>query len=100
MFERSHHRRVEQVIRLLRSRFLEQNGAFFGGGTSIALQIREYRESVDVDFLCNDASGYRQIQQAVFAKGHDAVMSCHRLTLSRMNMTSPPKVLRPLPRAG
>jgi hypothetical protein len=30
MFERSHHRRVEQVIRLLRSRFLEQNGAYFG----------------------------------------------------------------------
>jgi len=73
MFERSHHRRVEQVIRLLRSRFLEQNGAYFGGGTSIALQIREYRESVDVDFLCNDASGYRQIQQAIFAKGHDAL---------------------------
>ncbi|WP_322543705.1 nucleotidyl transferase AbiEii/AbiGii toxin family protein [Pantoea eucrina] len=27
---------------------------FFGGGTRIALEINEYRESIDVDFLCPD----------------------------------------------
>jgi hypothetical protein len=57
MFERPHHRRIERVLQLLRSAFLRQSSAYFGGGTSIALQIREYRESVDVDFLCNDAEG-------------------------------------------
>lgn len=73
MFERPHHRRIERVLQLLRTAFLRQSGAYFGGGTSIALQIREYRESVDVDFLCNDAEGYRNIHTAVFDAGHHGI---------------------------
>lgn len=73
MFEREHHQRIERVLRLLRTDFLEGNRAYFGGGTCIALQIREYRESVDVDFLCNDAAGYRAIHEAVFSRSHEAL---------------------------
>lgn len=73
MFERPHHRRIERTLQLIRTDFLELNHAYFGGGTCIALQLREYRESVDIDFLCNDASGYRQIHAAVFAEAHAAL---------------------------
>jgi hypothetical protein len=73
MFEREHHQRIERVLRMLRTDFLEENRAYFGGGTCIALQIREYRESVDVDFLCNDAAGYRAIHEALFSRGHAAL---------------------------
>jgi len=27
-------------------------GCLFGGGTALVLQLGEYRESVDIDFLC------------------------------------------------
>lgn len=27
-------------------------GYLFGGGTALVLQLGEYRESVDIDFLC------------------------------------------------
>jgi Nucleotidyl transferase AbiEii toxin, Type IV TA system len=60
LFKRLHHRRIERIIQLLRTTFLEQNRAYFAGGTCIALQIREYRESVDIDFLCNEATGDRR----------------------------------------
>jgi len=73
MFERPHHRRVHQVLQLLHTGFLEENHAFFGGGTCLALQIREYRESVDVDFLCNHPAGYHRIHAAVFADGPAAL---------------------------
>lgn len=38
---------------------------YFGGGTAIALQLGEYRESVDVDFLCSDKDGYRLLRNAI-----------------------------------
>ncbi|MEH0072719.1 nucleotidyl transferase AbiEii/AbiGii toxin family protein [Pannonibacter sp. Pt2-lr] len=41
----------------------------FGGGTAIVLQLDEYRESVDIDFLCASQEGYRLIRQAVFGAG-------------------------------
>jgi hypothetical protein len=69
MFERLHHCRIERIIQLLRTTFLEQNRAYVAGGTCITLQIREYRESVDIDFLCNDGTGDRRIHEAFLRVG-------------------------------
>ena len=52
MFERDHHNRIQTLLSALNTDFLAQNKCFFGGGTAIVLALDEYRESVDIDFLC------------------------------------------------
>jgi hypothetical protein len=84
MFERPHHQRIEQLLHGLDDALLLDAECYFGGGTAIALQLGEYRESVDVDFLCSSTAGYRRLREAVFAGDFAA--------LTRQPM----KTLRPL----
>lgn len=63
MFERAHHRDVALVLQSLRPEVLGRHGCYFGGGTAMALRYGEYRESVDIDFLVSDRSGYRDLRQ-------------------------------------
>ncbi|MCK9505329.1 MAG: nucleotidyl transferase AbiEii/AbiGii toxin family protein [Porticoccaceae bacterium] len=44
---------------------LREHHCFFGGGTAIALRYREYRESVDIDFLVSELASYRNLRQLV-----------------------------------
>lgn len=53
--------------------FLADSRCYFAGGTAIALQLGEFRESVDVDFLCADREGYRLLRAAVFDSGLSAL---------------------------
>ena len=62
-FERPHHQRIAHVLGALNGTTLRQYGCLFGGGTCIALQCGEFRESVDIDFLVSDAAGYRELRQ-------------------------------------
>ncbi len=75
MFERPHHQRIAELLACLDAPFLLDAECYFGGGTAIALQLGEYRESVDVDFLCASTDGYRKLRQAVFTRGLDALTS-------------------------
>ncbi|MDH6166990.1 hypothetical protein M2282_002139 [Variovorax boronicumulans] len=63
MFERTHHRRVAEVLAALNAKLFADNHCLFGGGTAIALRHGEYRESVDIDFLVSDVAGYRCLRQ-------------------------------------
>ena len=63
MFERPHHRRVAEALAALDAGLLADNHCLFGGGTAIALRYGEYRESVDIDFLVSDVTGYRCLRQ-------------------------------------
>lgn len=45
--------------------FLEATGCGFGGGTCLALQLDEFRKSVDMDFLCASREGYRALRSTV-----------------------------------
>jgi len=45
--------------------FLRSAACCFGGGTCLALLLGEYRESVDIDFLCASTEGYRAIRSTV-----------------------------------
>lgn len=63
MFERPHHQRIAQVLHALNGPLLRDNNCLFGGGTVIALRHREYRESVDIDFLVSDVACYRTLRQ-------------------------------------
>jgi len=65
MFNRPHHQNIVRFLEKLDAELLEQAGCFFGGGTAIVLATNEYRESVDVDFLCASEDGYRQIRELV-----------------------------------
>lgn len=65
MFNRPHHQRIHRLLSAMNVRFLNEAQCFFGGGTAIVLLLGEYRESVDVDFLCASPEGYRLLRNAV-----------------------------------
>ncbi len=45
--------------------FLADTCCYFGGGTRIVLELGEYRESADIDFLCAEGSGYRKLRNTI-----------------------------------
>jgi hypothetical protein len=45
--------------------FLARAQCYFGGGTRIVLELGEYRESKDMDFLCSSQDGYRLLRESV-----------------------------------
>lgn len=65
MFNKPHHRTIAKLLHAFDCELLERAECYFGGGTSIVLALREYRESVDVDFLCASAEGYRLLRNTV-----------------------------------
>lgn len=69
MFKRPHHQKVVSVLEAMNAEFLVDAKCYFGGGTAIALRLNEFRESVDVDFLCSDPVGWRKIRESVFDNG-------------------------------
>jgi hypothetical protein len=71
MFERSHHQNIATVLGALNGVLLKEHCCLFGGGTVIALRFGEYRESLDIDFLLSDVSGYRNLRQLL--KGPDGI---------------------------
>jgi len=69
MFDRPHHKVIARVLDAMNARFLRETMCYFGGGTAISLMLGEYRESVDIDFLCSDETGYRKLRESVFSNG-------------------------------
>jgi Nucleotidyl transferase AbiEii toxin, Type IV TA system len=65
MFERPHHRHIAEVLQAFDSALLFRANCFFAGGTAIVLALGEYRESVDIDFICSDRAGYRELRNAI-----------------------------------
>ncbi|HVR99778.1 MAG TPA: nucleotidyl transferase AbiEii/AbiGii toxin family protein, partial [Thermoanaerobaculia bacterium] len=73
MFKRQAHRNVLTLLRALDADLLSRCGFLFGGGTRIVLQLDEYRESQDVDFLCSDAAGYSDLRYQASTQGYKAL---------------------------
>ena len=69
-FRRPWHRLVWRVLESLNGALLASARCYFGGGTRIALELGEFRESVDVDFLCSDRDGYRTLRNTI---GHNTL---------------------------
>lgn len=57
--------RIASVLDALDAELLAASRCYFGGGTAVALRHGEYRESVDVDFLVSDKSGYGDLRERV-----------------------------------
>lgn len=64
-FERDHHTAILKALRALDGDYLMETKCYFGGGTAIVLDLGEYRESIDIDFLCADQAGYRALRTAI-----------------------------------
>lgn len=69
-YSRARHNAVDKVLARLNGDFLEHAKCFFGGGTRIVLELNEYRESADIDFLCSDREGYRELRSTI---GHNSL---------------------------
>ncbi|WP_206047006.1 nucleotidyl transferase AbiEii/AbiGii toxin family protein [Noviherbaspirillum denitrificans] len=65
LFDRPHHQRIARFLASINADFLAQSGCYFGGGTAIVLLLGEYRESVDVAFLCSSIDGYRALRTTI-----------------------------------
>lgn len=75
MFERPRHRNVLAVLGAFRADLLSSCKFLFGGGTRIVLDLDEYRESADADFLCSDASGYGELRLIASQGGYDGLFA-------------------------
>lgn len=62
---RPRHTTVVAALQTLDGDFLRESQCWFGGGTRIVLELGEYRESEDADFLCASAYGYRALRTAI-----------------------------------
>lgn len=69
VFRRPHHNAILSALHCFDSDLFRDADCFFAGGTAIVLNLDEYRESVDIDFLCASKEGYRMLREAVWGKG-------------------------------
>lgn len=74
MFECQHHQKIHHILNSLDRKIFEKAGAYFGGGTLIALLHNEYRWSKDIDFLCPVGPGYRFLREIVSEQNQDPSM--------------------------
>lgn len=68
-FERPEHRAVATALRAMDHELLTRCACWFGGGTEIVLDLGEYRLSKDIDFLCADTDGYREMRSLAVSRG-------------------------------
>ena len=76
------HYKVWKALEALDAEFLTKACCFFGGGTRLVLELGEYRQSADIDFLCADRMGYRRLREAISQNSLGAIAKSP-ITLSR-----------------
>ena len=69
MWRRPEHLRIVSLLRGMNASWLLSNTCWFGGGTAVVLTHGEYRLSRDVDFLCYDSVGYRNLRTMAIRDG-------------------------------
>ena len=68
-FIRPEHVLIADALASMDAAWLQRMGCYFGGGTAIVLQNGEYRRSLDIDFLCASADGYRELRMVAVEQG-------------------------------
>jgi len=74
-FKRPEHQAVAAALRAMDHDLLLACKCWFGGGTEIVLDLGEYRLSKDIDFLCADADGYREMRGLAASHGASALFN-------------------------
>lgn len=64
-YQLPHHQLIASALKQFNADFLTEHTICFGGGTRIALELDEYRESVDIDFLCPNIAAYRAVREQI-----------------------------------
>jgi hypothetical protein len=64
-FRRPRHQTVAAALAAIDGGFMQAAQCYFAGGTRIVLELGEYRESEDLDFLCSSQEGYRALRSTV-----------------------------------
>lgn len=75
MYLRERHRLIHRILDALDAKTLADTRCLFAGGTAIVLQLGEYRESVDIDFLVADPDGYRALRNITTERSLGALLS-------------------------
>lgn len=78
MFRRDTHRRALAALEALDDGLFARTATLFAGGTRLALDFDEYRESADLDFLCADADGYAEMRALARREGPAALLAAGR----------------------
>ena len=73
-FKRPRHLRVWKALTCFDAGFLNDTCCYFGGGTRTVLELGEYRESADIDFLCADGPGYRKLRNTISQNSLGAIL--------------------------
>ena len=68
-FQREKHQIIGCALHLMEKDLLLDNQCWFGGGTAIVLKLGEYRDSLDIDFICSDPDGFRELRSAAVQRG-------------------------------
>lgn len=68
-FIKPEHQAVAVALHAMDHDLLAECRCWFAGGTEIVLDLGEYRLSKDIDFLCADAAGYREMRNRVMTQG-------------------------------
>lgn len=63
--QHQHHKKIYSALNYFNAEFLDEHNILFGGGTRIALELDEYRESIDIDFICPDKNSYKAVRDEV-----------------------------------
>ncbi|XKM13668.1 nucleotidyl transferase AbiEii/AbiGii toxin family protein [Orbaceae bacterium ac157xtp] len=64
-YKLAHHQKIFNILNNFNVSFLADHGIYFGGGTRIALELHEFRESIDIDLLCPTIESYRAVRNTV-----------------------------------
>lgn len=65
IYKRQHHKRIAQVLSEFNTSYFHEHQILFGGGTRIAMELDEFRESVDIDFFCHTSGAYKAVRKQV-----------------------------------
>lgn len=63
LMHRKRHEEIYEALSFFDAKFLIKNQILFGGETRVALELNEYRESIDIDFLCPNKASFRAVRQ-------------------------------------
>lgn len=74
VYKRERHNLIASVLVMLDADLLRDHHCYFSGGTAIAMRYGEYRTSFDVDFMVEDAEGFREIRALAKAGGLHALV--------------------------
>jgi hypothetical protein len=74
-FQRARHRTVAAALQAMNGAFLAAAECYFAGGTRIVLELGEYRESEDLDFLCSSRAGYRALRSTITDRSLGSILA-------------------------